>query len=194
MNAILMDVGGGTTDIAVIHEGGVQGTKMFGIGGRAFTRSIERALGIEFLQAEQLKLNLDNSRIPQHKKQQIETALNKTLDVWVSGVELALSEFTNLDHLPNKILLCGGGSSLELLTERLHKTNWYKDLPFTRRPVIQHIRPEQVIGINDTTGKVSDHTLVTAMGLLRVGLDTLGQQDDRPTSSVREKIDRMLKI
>ena len=37
MSAVLMDVGGGTTDIAVINEGGVQGTKMFGIGGRAYT-------------------------------------------------------------------------------------------------------------------------------------------------------------
>jgi cell division protein FtsA len=35
MSAILMDIGGGTTDIAVINDGGVQGTKMFGIGGRA---------------------------------------------------------------------------------------------------------------------------------------------------------------
>ena len=48
VTAILMDVGGGTTDIAVINEGGVQGTKMFGIGGRAYTRSIERELSVEY--------------------------------------------------------------------------------------------------------------------------------------------------
>lgn len=30
--AILADVGGGTTDIAVVNDGGVEGTKMFGIG------------------------------------------------------------------------------------------------------------------------------------------------------------------
>jgi cell division protein FtsA len=54
LNAILMDVGGGTSDIAVITDGGVQGTKMFGIGGRAFTRGIERELGVSFDQAEEL--------------------------------------------------------------------------------------------------------------------------------------------
>jgi hypothetical protein len=32
------------------------------------------------------------------------------------------------------------------------------------------------------------------MGLLRVGLDTLMQQDNRPVGSVRERIDRMLRI
>jgi cell division protein FtsA len=194
MSAILMDVGGGTTDIAVINDGGVQGTKMFGIGGRAFTRAIERDLGIEFTGAEQLKLNLGSNRIPQHKQAGIEAALQKTLDVWISGVELALGEFDKLDHLPNKVLLCGGGSSLEMLTERLSKTNWYANLPFTRRPIIHHIQPEQVVGILDKTGHVSDHTFVTAMGLLRVGLDTLQQENDKPAGSIREKIDRMLRV
>ena len=33
-------------DIAVINDGGVQGTKMFGIGGRAYTRGIERDMGV----------------------------------------------------------------------------------------------------------------------------------------------------
>ena len=51
MSAILMDVGGGTTDIAVLNEGGVQGTQMFGIGGRAFTRSIVKDLDVGFAEA-----------------------------------------------------------------------------------------------------------------------------------------------
>lgn len=194
MSAIIMDVGGGTTDIAVIHEGGVQGTKMFGIGGRAYTRSIERDLGVDFTMAEELKLALGSDRIPKTKQGAIEAAIDKTVNVWISGVELALGEFTKLDHLPNRVLLCGGGSSLKALTEQLTKAHWYKDLPFTRRPVVQHIQPEQVVGILDKTGDVSDHTLVTAMGLLRVGLDTLQQESNRPAGSVRERIDRMLRV
>src|SRR5690606_22275782 len=118
---ILMDVGGGTTDIAVINDGGVQGTKMFGIGGRAFTKSIERDLSVNFDQAEELKIGLSTNKTPQTKVPDIEAALKKTLEVWISGVELALGEFTQpignqmagftqLDSLPNRILLCGGGS------------------------------------------------------------------------------------
>lgn len=193
MSAILMDVGGGTTDIAVINEGGVQGTKMFGIGGRAFTRAIERDLGIEFTQAEELKLNLGTGRIPQNRKIVLEKSLHKTLDVWADGVDLALSEFTKLDHLPNRVLLCGGGSSLEMLMDTLSKSDWYKELPFTRKPVVQHIQPKQVVGILDKTGNVSDHTYVTAMGLLRVGLDTM-LQNDRSSGSIKDKIDKILRI
>ncbi|HTE22634.1 MAG TPA: cell division FtsA domain-containing protein [Candidatus Limnocylindria bacterium] len=194
MSAILMDVGGGTTDIAVINEGGVQGTKMFGIGGRAYTRTLERELGVTFAQAEELKLGLSTNRLPQNKKVAAEKILNKTLDVWTSGVELALSEFTKLDHLPNRILLCGGGSSLDILVDALAEKHWYRDLPFTRKPVIQHIKPEQVVGILDKTGNVADHTFITAMGLLRVGLDTLQQDSNQPAGSIREKLDRMLRV
>lgn len=194
MSAILMDVGGGTTDIAVINEGGVQGTKMFGIGGRAFTRSIERAMDIEFTQAEELKLSLGSSRIPSHKQNLIETSLKKTLDVWTSGVDLALGEFDNLDHLPHQVLLCGGGSSLDMLVERLEQSDWYKKLPFTRKPIIKHIEPDQVVGIVDKTGGVNDHTYITAMGLLRVGMDTLTQSSSQPTDSIRERIDRILRV
>jgi len=147
-----MDVGGGTTDIAVIHDGGVQGTKMFGIGGRAYTRGIERDLNVEFDLAEKLKLGLAANKVPAAKIPIVEKALTKTLDVWISGVELGLAEFTKLDHLPHKILLCGGGSSLDMLVDRLHDSDWYTKLPFTRKPVVQHIHPNQVVGITDLTG------------------------------------------
>jgi cell division protein FtsA len=193
LSVILMDVGGGTTDIAVVNDGGVQGTKMFGIGGRAYTRSIERDLGIDFDEAERFKLGLDTNLVPRAKVPAIEGALGKTLDVWVSGVELALGEFTKLDHLPHQLFLCGGGSSLAMLKDELESGNWYRDLPFTRKPAINYVDPHQVFGITDTTGKVKDHTFITAMGLLRVGLDTL-QFAGGGSGSIRDKLDKMLRV
>ncbi len=194
-SAILMDVGGGTTDIAVINDGGVQGTKMFGIGGRAYTRAVERDLGVEFDVAEKLKLGMASEDIkaslPAAKVKAVEDSLQKTLNVWISGVELALAEFPQLDHLPHRLLLCGGGSSLDMLMDALQKSDWYRGLPFTRKPTVQHIHPNQVVGITDRTGNVDDHTYITAMGLLRVGLDTLHYAGSTG-NSVKEKIDRIL--
>jgi cell division protein FtsA len=193
LSVILMDVGGGTTDIAVINDGGVQGTKMFGIGGRAYTRSVEREVGVEFDEAEKLKLTVDSPSMAAAQKKSVEAALQKTVKVWTDGVELALADFTALDHLPHRMYLCGGGSSLEMLMHQLQETDWYKSLPFTRRPVVHHVRPEQVVGITDTTSKVTDHTFITAMGLLRVGMDTL-QFTGSGSSSIRDKIDKMLRV
>jgi cell division protein FtsA len=177
--AILTDVGGGTTDIAVVNDGGVEGTKMFGIGGRSFTRTIASEMDLGYKDAEKLKMNLTHDQIKPTVKKQAEAAIDKTIEVWLAGVELALSEFDSVDHLPNRILLCGGGSSLEQLVKALEEREWYKELPFTKRPSVQHISPREVVGIEDTTGDVNDHTFITAMGLLRVGYDTMmGSTDD----------------
>jgi len=194
MSAILVDVGGGTTDIAVVNEGGVEGTKMFGIGGRAYTKSIARDLGVDFDDAEILKLHVASERIGEKKLEAVKAALDKTLGVWLSGVELALGEFTKLDHLPHRILLCGGGASLDMLVEALEQQDWYKDLPFTRKPAIQHLEPDEVVGIIDTTNKANDHTFITAMGLLRVGLDTIGPSGTSSKTSIRQKINKMLRV
>lgn len=193
-SAILMDVGGGTTDIAVIQEGGLQGTEMFGIGGRAFTRAIERELNLDFVEAENRKLALTKDTLTDAEKKSSLRAVERTLEVWASGVELALGEFEQLDYLPNQILLCGGGSSLKQLVASLKRQDWYSELPFTKRPTVQHIDPKEVVNIIDNTGDVTDHTLVTAMGLLRVGLDTVQQQSGTESGTVRQKIDRMLRI
>lgn len=193
ISAVLMDVGGGTTDIAVVNEGGVEGTKMFGIGGRAFTHAIERELDIDFVRAEALKVGLGSHLVAAKQRPEVEKALNKTLKVWLSGVELALAEFNKLDHLPHRLLLCGGGSSLEMLMKRLEEGDWYKNLPFSKRPIVQHIQPEEVIGITDATGDVSDHTYITAMGLLRVGMDTYNSGAATAKTSVKDKLNRVLR-
>lgn len=189
--AILADVGGGTTDIAVVNDGGVEGTRMFGIGGRSFTRTIMTDMDLAYADAEKLKLNLTHDKIKASVKKQAEAAIDKTLEVWLAGVELALSEFDSVDHLPNRILLCGGGSSLEQLVKALESRDWYKDLPFTKKPTVHHIQPSEVIGISDETGSLTDHTFITAMGLLRVGYDTIvGNEGD----SIKDKVNRLLRI
>ena len=190
--AILADVGGGTTDIAIVNDGGVEGTKMFGIGGRSFTNQIASELNLSYANAEKLKLNLENDKLKSNIAKEALEAIDNTLDVWISGVELALSEFSNLDYLPNRILLCGGGASLSALTDRLNQKDWWKDLPFTKKPVVKHIQPTEVIGIDDLTGKITDHTFITAMGLLRVGYDTyIGSEG--VVGSFKDRLNKILR-
>lgn len=190
--AILADIGGGTTDIAVVNDGGVEGTKMFGIGGRSFTQTIATEMELSYKDAEKLKVNIDNSQLKASVAKELNAAVDRTLEVWIAGVELALSEFDSLDHLPNRILLCGGGASLEKLVDALEKPDWYKDLPVTKKITVQRIKPSEVIGVTDTTGDVKDHTFITAMGLLRVGYDTMiGSADN---DSIKEKLNRLLRI
>ena len=191
-SAIVMDIGGGTTDIAVVDDGGVEGTKMFGIGGRSFTNQIANELSLSYKNAEKLKINLSNEKLKSTIAKQAIDAIDNTLDVWISGVELALSDFENVDYLPSKILLCGGGSSLESLVERLENDDWWQELPFNKKPIVKHIKPSEVSGVIDESGKINDHTFITAMGLLRVGYDTYST-DENASEGFRDKLNRILR-
>ena len=92
-------------------------------------------------------------------------------------------------------MLCGGGASLDSITKSLKETNWYSEVPFTRKPTVDFITPGQVVDIKDSTGDVTDHTFVTAMGLLRVGADTLQQHDKSDNGgTIRERFDRILRV
>lgn len=166
---------------------------MFGIGGRSFTKTISSDLNLSYKEAETLKINLQDERIKKDIKEDALAAVNKTLAVWLSGVELALGELDSVDQLPNQILLCGGGSSLVGMVDKLAEYQWPDNLPFTKQPVIKHISLKDVVGVKDETDSLNDHTLITAVGLLRVGCDTMSIEPDDATG-LRDKLNRFLRI
>lgn len=190
-SGIVMDIGGGTTDIAVVDDGGVEGTKMFGIGGRSFTHQISEALGVDFETAEKYKLAIRNpNKVPADMRDIMLNAVRRNLAVWLSGVEITLEEFDLSDMLPSRILLCGGGAGLMELQEVLATTDWFKTLPFSRRPVVHLVEISDIPGIKNTTATTLDHSYVTALGLLRVALDTLAGTPEE--SGLRAKLAKLL--
>ena len=189
-SGIVMDIGGGTTDIAVIDDGGVEGTKMFGIGGRSFTHQIAEALGVDFDTAENYKLDFDSGKLDDRIKAKIETAVSHNLSVWLTGVEVALEEFNSTSSLPRNILLCGGGASLSPLQESLAISDWYKDLPFSRRPIIHLMETAELPNLIIEDDITLDHSFATALGLLRVGMDTLAGAPEE--TGLRAKISKLL--
>ncbi len=189
-SGIVIDIGGGTTDIAVVEDGGVEGTKMFSIGGRSFTHQVSVALGVDFATAEDYKLDFDSGKLDDHVKAKVETALSRNLSVWLAGAEVALEEFDSLTSLPRNVLLCGGGASLSLLQETLAISDWYQDLPFSRRPVIHLIEVADLPNLILPSDNKLDHSFATALGLLRVGVDTLAGAPEE--NKLKSKIAKLL--
>ncbi len=190
-SAIVMDIGGGTTDIAVVDDGGVEGTKMFSIGGRSFTHQIAEALDVDFDTAERYKLSINNpTKVPADMRETMMLAIQRNLAVWLSGVQITLEDFQLSEMLPNKVLLCGGGAGLTELQDVLSTTDWFKELPFSRRPVIHLVASADIPGINNKTSVNLDHSYITALGLLRVALDTIAGSPDE--GGVRGKLSKLL--
>jgi len=175
-SAIFIDIGGGTTDIAVVRNGGLEGTKMFALGGRAFTKRLSQELGIGFEEAEILKIKYAEGRLGNDVSAKIEKILGDDCNVWLSGVELSLSEFSESDLLPHRIFLCGGGSGLPGIKKSLMSPGWTKALPFAKLPQVSYLQPRDVANIYDETGELRDPQDITPMGLANLALDFVGEE------------------
>lgn len=189
-SAIFIDIGGGTTDIALVNNGGVEGTKMFAIGGRSFTKRIAQVANVSFEKAEEMKIAYSAGKLGPKSVKAVEEAINSDIKVWLSGVELSLAEFDRVDHLPAKILLCGGGTGLPQIAQALKSADWYKNLPFARKPVISHISPSEVNRVIDATGKLTSFADITPMGLANLGLDIVG--GETTTDTLMRKLARAI--
>lgn len=185
-SAIFIDVGGGTTDIAVVRQGGVEGTKMFALGGRSFTKRIAQVFGTSFEEAENLKIKYSKGELPNEDAKFTKNALIKDCQVWLSGVELTLEEFVAVELLPSRILLCGGGAMLPDIQEILKNAQWSPNLPFARKPSVHFIKPEDVENITDQTGELKNPWDITPMSLANLGIDLVGEE--RITDSILNKI------
>jgi len=175
-SAIFVDIGGGTTDIAVVRQGGVEGTKMFALGGRSFTKRVAAIMGTSFEEAEETKLMYSAKQLSEDDQALIQNGLETDCQVWFSGVELTLEEFASVDLLPSRILMCGGGSNLPDLAKTLEQAEWSPNLPFARRPTVHFIKPEDVENIVDQTGNLNHLWDITPMSLANMAIDLVGQE------------------
>lgn len=187
-SSIFIDIGGGTTDIAVVRGGGVEGTRMFAIGGRVFTKSIADAIGKSFEASEHLKIDYSLGKIRKDSElgKKISEAVQNDCEVWLAGVELALEEFSDIDLLPSKILLCGGGSLLPEISEYLATKNWIKRLPFAKQPKVEFIQPSQVANVIDETGKMVGSQDITPMAMANLAIDLAGEE--KMLDSILDKV------
>ncbi|MBI1937105.1 MAG: cell division protein FtsA [Ignavibacteriales bacterium] len=136
LGVLLIDIGGGTTDIAIIHRKAIKHTKVIGVAGSQVTNDIRETLGIVTADAEQLKKEHGYAT---------ENAIIKDEDIFIKGVgargnikipvtlltqiiSVRMKElFTLIDNelrnsgFKNKIkagvVLTGGGSLLKGCTE-----------------------------------------------------------------------------
>ena len=163
--AIFIDIGGGTTDIALVRQGGIEETHMFALGGRTFTRRIATTKGISIKDAERLKISYSNGEIEGSHREEIQAILAPECQTWMDSVELLIEELSKGELLPPAIYIVGGGSTLPDIHQRLETFAWTESLPFSRPPVIRTVRPEMVSSIIDRENLLTDAQDITPMTL-----------------------------
>jgi cell division protein FtsA len=187
--ALFVDVGGGTTDVALVRQGGIEGTRMFALGGRAFTKSIADRLELPFPRAEALKVDYARG-IAGERTDEIRAIVADDVAVWAAGVELVMEELAGGDLLPGRIYLCGGGSRLPEIVDALRADDFARHLPFARPPEVSILSPEQIERIRDETQLLEDQQDVTPMGLAFQAIE-LGTSTNVLDASLRRVVRAM---
>src|SRR6266513_4839216 len=161
--AIFIDIGGGTTDIALVRQGGIEETRMFALGGRTFTRRIATTKGLSLKEAEKLKLSYSTRGIKGSERDDMQAILAPECQTWMDTVELLIEELSKGELLPPAIYLVGGGSALPDLRQKLESFPWTERLPFSRQPLVETIQPTMVTSIVDPNNLLRNAQDITPM-------------------------------
>ncbi len=174
---VLVDVGGGTSDIAIFKDGAIWHTAALPVGGWQFTHDLSRGLGITLAAAEQTKLRYgssivdgigpnDTMEIPIGEGSVTKTVPSLTFyallhDRSVDLVRLILHKVkeAGLDRMPPAgMVITGGTSNLPGLLEVAEE---YASCP------VRQGSPSQALGLPT---ELEDAAFATTVGLLLWGI------------------------
>lgn len=170
-SGIFIDVGGGTTDIALVERGVIIGTNMFAFGGRIFTKRVELLKSLDYNAAEKLKLDYADNKLAKQEGKEIKQAFADDIRIWLDGVSLAMLDFEDVETFPPKFYLCGGGTMLPDIREGLIEYPWLQSLPFSQFPRVSFLLPNQINDVIDLTRSMVDPRDVTPAALARMILE-----------------------
>lgn len=184
---VLVDIGGGTTDVAVFYEGVIRHTAVIPIGGNRITQDIKEGLNILQPQAEKLKVKF-GCAIPDEAKENVVVSIEglrnrppkeiaiKSLAQIIEArledvVDLVIKEIDDsgfADHLGAGLILTGGGSQLEYLQQFFEYHTGYD---------VQIGHPNEHLGISKVA-EVKSPMYATAVGLVLAGFMSVDKREN----------------
>ena len=133
---VLVDIGGGTTDVAIFHEGIIRHTAVIPFGGNIITQDIRKGCKILERHAEKLKVNFGSAHAQESSENEVvgipglrgQEPKEITLKTLASIIEARMEEIIYLvkaqidssgyaDEIIGGIVITGGGSKLKHLTQ-----------------------------------------------------------------------------
>jgi len=155
LNVALVDIGAGTSDIAITKEGSVVAYAMTSTAGDEITEALSRAYLLDFDTAERIKCNLYKEETQQVMDivgmvQDLKT--EEILDQIYPSIELVAKEIAeNIimqnDKAPSAVFLIGGGSQIPRLPEALARLlNMPKERVVVRGvEIIQNLKQDNLV-------------------------------------------------
>jgi cell division protein FtsA len=153
---VLLDVGGGTTDIATFYRGALTHTAVIPIGGESFTSDLAYGLKIPEHKAEELKVRYGTTlsstidsvaAVKLHDRHYNASFISQILEYRARElydyVEDSLQGTRIADLIPSGVVLTGGGSLLDGMTDLAEETLGLRARTAVPRRVRGEVKPVQ---------------------------------------------------
>ena len=172
LNLVLVDIGAGTSDVAITKDGSVIGYGMVPCAGDEITEAISQKYLLDFNVAEQVKRQLNDLKNDKaifsdvlgttHTIAANEIIDNITLDIAQLAQAISLEIMTLNMTTPQAVLLVGGGSLTPMLPAALAQA---LEMPAARVAIR---RPEAIEGITKIPESLCTPDAVTPLGILKL--------------------------
>lgn len=172
LNLVLVDVGAGTSDVAITKDGSVTAYGMVPCAGDEITEAISQKFLLDFNVAEKVKRQLNDLQNEtvhfddvlgfSHSIKAAEITEGITQDVAHLTQAIALQIMTLNTVPPQAVLLVGGGSLTPMLPELLAQA---LDIPQARVAIR---RPDAIEGITKVPADLCAPDFVTPLGILKL--------------------------
>ena len=185
MGAVVIDIGGGTTDLAIFIDGTVWHTAIIPVGGNHVTQDITYWMRVPFGLAEQVKIqrgHADMNAVNESEVFPVEPFGGEILPVSRRDLAMVIeARFEEIFELVEKEIKRSGYAGLlragAVITGGSSQLPGYRDLAsrIVNLPV-RLAHPERITGIADT---LKNPSYSTSVGLLRLGLemDTMSEPE-----------------
>ncbi len=201
LGTVLIDIGGGTTDIAIFARNAVRFTKVLPVGGSHFTRDLAIGLQTPMEEAEAIKKNFgtvltervsegETVEVPGMGTRPRRSVPRKVIcDILryraVELIELVKDEICRAgekERLVAGVVLTGGGSMLDGMLE------------LTEEMLGMPVRQGLPLGVQGLSSELSHPVYATAIGLALFGAEEAGYRKKSPgkTSSIPWLLNRIL--
>jgi cell division protein FtsA len=172
-SAVFIDVGGGTTDIAVVLNGNVVDTQMFAFGGRVFTKEIAKYMNLDYRHAESRKLKYSENQLDKKLFGEVKTICYNVAQVWMKSLQSGLELCEDTETFPGQIYICGGGALLPDIKNVMLEFPWTRLLPFASVPKVNIFLPNRLDGVTDVSGELINAFDVTPVSLAKFAYDKI---------------------
>jgi len=174
-SGIFVDIGGGTTDVAIVQRGNVVDTQIFSFGGRVFTKEIARIMNLDYRHAELRKLKYSNGDLDKSLERAVKDITYSTAKIWLKAFKASLEMVEDIDSFPTNIYLCGGGSMLPDIKTVLLEYPWTRVLPFPKTPKANIFLPQKLEDVTDLSGDLLNPYDITPAALAVFGHDKMSK-------------------